>query len=64
MARPKIPESERREHDFRLRLNESDALAIRRKARLLGLPPAALIMSIVHSKINNEDDSIKFSFSY
>lgn len=63
MARPRIPDEDRRDHDFRLRLNESDAMALRRKAKMLGLAPTALAMVIIHSKINGVDDSIKFSIA-
>jgi hypothetical protein len=51
MARPRMIESEKHTHEFRLRLQEDDAILIRGLSKKLGIKPAELIRVMVRSKL-------------
>lgn len=52
MARPKLPDSERHEREFRVRLKDEDADIILAIAKKRGIAPAILIRSMVKDKIS------------
>ena len=65
MGRPTIKANDRLEYDFRLRLNESDNLDIRKKAKILGVTPTTFIRMLVKKAIADfNDDSLKFSIRF
>lgn len=51
MGRPRIDDADRHDHEFRLRLQENDAMLVRALSRKLGIAPAAFLRTVVRAKL-------------
>jgi hypothetical protein len=61
MARPRIPDSEKHDHEFRVRLQETDAMMVRAISRKLGIKPAEVMRILVKSRLESLPSGIDAS---
>lgn len=50
-GRPTVPDAERHENAYRIRLNDADSAIIRAIAKKKGVPPAVVLRALIKDKL-------------